>query len=876
MKLKIIIGLLFLTGNLFTQVRPWVKQKANITTPWYDQVSPENVWPEYPRPQMEREKWINLNGIWKLKQDTEGKLTMPVDFSSYREILVPFPVESALSGVKLSKQYHVWYNRTFIIPQEWTGKRVKINFDAVDWESEVFINGTSVGIHRGGYDAFSYDITNQLKPIGQENDIVVRVYDPSDLGGQPNGKQWASPFSVFYTACTGIWQTVWLEPVSDIHVSDLTIIPDIDNNQVKLTVHTENASAATKVTVNVKDGDYIVATKTINANTEALVNIPNQKLWSPDNPFLYNLEICIFENEAEKDKLNSYFGMRKISMGEWGGYKRIMLNNKYVFNFGVLDQGYWPEGIYTAPCDEALIWDIEKTKEMGFNTSRKHGKTEHRRWYYHCDRLGLLVWQDIPSAPTGRDGATIPNGSKDEWDHSDDSRVSEKNKANFKQELSNIVTSFKNHPSIIQWIVFNENWGQFSTVENTQTVLDMDPNRLVTAASGFTHFPIGHIEDYHSYPYPTLAPWYKGMPTTDYPTTQQIRVVGEYGGIEFNPPGHTWYNNPQGVYDRPAHSVKQLTMRFTNIAEWANSLAKTEGLSGAIYTQIIDVENETNGLITYDRKMNKVDIERVRNVIDYTIKSCNAIDRFTTIFTPVSDWKYTTTKPADNWNEESFSDTNWTTASGSFGDSGGKVFTDLRRTWWSTPDIWLRKTFNPSELSQEELMNVFAELYVDGEVKVFINGVEALAYEEENWPLEKKHFYTLTKESKKAIRPDEDNVIAVHCHNGAGGCYIGLGLSVNKNLIIEESTSLNEIKNTNLVFDVYPNPTHCAINISFGEPLQKDEILEFYSLTGSYFGNMKVAKGTSAASFSKDEFKLIPGAYIMKINSDSKKLLILN
>ena len=492
MRLKFIIALLLVGGALSAQVRPWKKQTIPVSTPWFEDISPENVWPEYPRPQLERTEWMNLNGIWKLKQDTKGELTMPVDFSSYREILVPFPVESALSGVMLQRQRHVWYTRNFTIPDSWTGKRIMINFGAVDWESEVFINGQSVGVHRGGYDPFSYDITDKLKNTGEENEVVVRVYDPSDEGGQPNGKQWNNPFSVFYTACTGIWQTVWLEPVADIHVRDISMVPDIDASQLKLTVNVDNGTQQTKATVLIKEEERIIARQDVAMNEEVRIAIPDQKLWSPDSPFLYTLELSIEDNGRVTDHVKSYFGMRKVSMGEWGGYKRIFLNNEYLFNFGVLDQGYWPDGVYTAPCDEALVWDILKIKEMGFNTSRKHGKTEFARWYYHCDRLGLLVWQDMPSAPTGRDGVTIPPGPwEGEWNHTDDSRVSERNKANFKIELENVVRSLKNHPSIIQWIVFNENWGQFSTMENTQKVLDMDPNRLVTAASGVTDFEIG-------------------------------------------------------------------------------------------------------------------------------------------------------------------------------------------------------------------------------------------------------------------------------------------------------------------------------------------------------------------------------------------------
>ena len=410
-------------------------------------------------------------------------------------------------------------------------------------------------------------------------------------------------------------------------------------------------------------------------------------------------------------------------------------------------------------------------------------------------------------------------------------------------------------------------------MENTQKVLDMDPNRLVTAASGFTDFEIGHIQDYHSYPYPTIGTWYPGVPTVDYPTTRRIRVVGEYGGIEYNVPGHTWYPNPSGVYDRPATSVEQLTMRFTNIAEWANAMAKQDGLSAAIYTEIADVENETNGLVTYDRKYDKINIGRIRPIIEYTIKSCSTADDFTTLVSPNAKWKYTLNTPSDGWQGMDFSDSSWKEDYGCFGDSGGKLFTSLRRTLWNTPDIWMRKVFNPGELTDEQIRHLFAELYVDGEVRVYINGVEALAFEEENWPLEKKHFYTLSDEAKKTICPNTDNVVAVHCHNAVGGCYIGLGLSVSNNIF---GTGIGEVsggKNQSL-FEVYPNPVLDYVNIAFPAPLQNDEVVEFYSLTGIMTGRELIKAGTSHVSFSKSDFNLQSGTYIVKLKSASKILIV--
>jgi len=848
---------------------PWKKQATTIATKWADLVTPDNAWREYPRPQFSRSEWLNLNGIWGYKEGSVGDKYSSDNF--YQEILVPFPVESALSGIKAQRKQNVWYKKTFTVPKNWVGKRVKINFDAVDWESEVFVNGVSVGIHRGGYDPFSYDITDKLKTSGLQ-EVVVRVFDPSDIGGQPNGKQWNNPFSVFYTACTGIWQTVWLEPVENIHIENLNIVPDIDRSKLKLTVNVPNSTSTSSVNVIVKSGENIITTQNILPNIETEIVIPNQILWTPNSPFLYDLEIKLMNNSLLVDSVGSYFGMRKISMGTWGGYKRIMLNNEYCFNFGVLDQGYWPEGIYTAPCDSALIFDIQKIKSLGFNTARKHGKTENQRWYYHCDRLGLLVWQDIPSAPTNRDGANPPIAG-DEWSNNDSSRVSAKNKANFKLELEHIVNSFKNHPSIVDWIVFNENWGQFSTLENTQKVITLDPNRLVTSASGFTDFEIGDFQDYHSYPYPVIGTSYPGAPAQ--PTTTRIRAVGEYGGVEYNVPNHTWYLSPSSVYDKPESSVEGLTMRFTSLAERANILAKQQGLSAAIYTQIFDVENETNGIVTYDRKVDKLLVDRVKPLVEYTIKSCNTVDDFARIFGPNDTWKYNVSQPVGDWTNLNFSDISWNSGLSCFGTGGGTLFSSLLRTNWSTSDIWMRKTFNPGNITEDQIKNIFAELYIDGAVTIYINGVEALAFKEESYPIQAKHFYTLSDDARKTILANQNNVIAVHCNNSVGGSFIGVGLSVNKNI----STGLDEnsIENSlNAPFEIIPNPVRNLINIKLNSTLRQKEKIEVFSIIGRSMGSRIIEEGTSNATLSIRDFDLTPGIYLLKLMGRSERLIVMN
>jgi len=849
-----------LTGNLWevsnfikwkNDITRWQMKTAPIMTKWSESIDPNNVLGEYPRPQLQRHDWLNLNGIWSFKTVAAKEPYSSAGF--FDEILVPFPVESAISGIMQSQKKHVWYKRTFNVPQAWIGKRIRLNFGAVDWETELFVNGQSVGTHNGGYDPFSFDITDKLTASGLQ-ELAVRVYDPTEDaggdagGGQPVGKQTNHPSAIFYTATTGIWQTVWAEPVADTHIRDLKMIPDIDKSRLNLTVNVDNVTAQTIVSVVVKDGTMIVASQDILANQLSSISIPNQKLWSPDTPFLYSLEIKVKNGDAITDNADSYFGMRKVSMGEWNGKKRIMLNNKYLFNFGVLDQGFWPDGLYTAPTDSALIWDIQKIKEYGFNTSRKHIKVEPARWYYHCDRLGIMVWQDMVSMP-------LWPGEKD--NNMNDPVI----RANYKIERNRTIEALKNNPSIVLWTVFNEGWGQFNTIENTKEVIALDSSRLVSCASGWDDFEVGNIIDKHNYQAPALLN-----------SDTRISVLGEYGGIGLYVADHAWAYR-DAIYGGEKNDTA-VCNRFNLFTERVDAYAKKLGLSAAIYTQLSDVETETNGLVTYDRKINKGLVDLIHPRIEYVIKNCSVNDDdFTTIFSMSDTWKYTTVKPTDNWISKDFNDNAWATGNGGFGSTGNDV-SFPSKTVWNTPDLWMRKTFNPGNLSDSQIQNIFADMLIDGTIDVTINGVPAVTFPEELIPIPEHHFYHLSPAAKNAIKVNQNNVISVHCNNGVGGAYFSLGLSVNNKLLI--STSVNQItlKSNSSLFNIYPNPASNEATIRFSIPLSQNEIIEIFSIAGLKVAQIPVSKETTRIYIALRKFNLTNGVYIVKLKNQNNQLVV--
>jgi hypothetical protein len=525
-----------------------------------------------------------LVGWWRFDEDWRKKEQPKVTYQG--KILVPFPVESALSGVRrpLMPWQLLYYHRTFTTPDLSGGKRLLLHFGAVDWEAKVFVNGKKVGEHTGGYDAFTLDITDALQ-AGGENDIVIIVLDPTGgTRGKQNLGSFAHPGGIMYTPCSGIWQTVWLEAVPARRIDDLLITPNVDAGVLRLTVLSKSKGPKADVEAVVLAGNREVARTRGQTGSELMLPINNARLWTPDDPFLYDLKVTM-----GADAVSSYFGMRKISVGkDEKGITRILLNGKFVFQVGVLDQGYWPDGIYTAPTDAALRFDVATMRQLGLNMARKHVKVEPQRWYYWCDKFGLLVWQDMPSGDLSKGNSKEKDGEA----------VSEGVGKQFKRELRALIEQHRNHPSIIMWVVFNEGWGQHDTVALTQWVKDLDPTRLVSNASGWHDRRCGDIIDMHDYPGP-------GSPL---PEPTRAAVLGEFGGLGLAIPGHTWTKANWGY--RGVTSKEDLTRAYVDLWRKVRKLRDKPGLSAAVYTQWTDVETECNGLLTYDRKEVKVDAKQ--------------------------------------------------------------------------------------------------------------------------------------------------------------------------------------------------------------------------------------------------------------------------
>jgi beta-galactosidase/beta-glucuronidase len=477
----------------------WSPKTGPLATRYAKDVDPSNPLPEYPRPQMTRKDWESLNGVWEFQ---EGKVGEPPPFGHplAERILVPFPIESSLSGINRPAE-RAWYRKTFNVPHAWSGRRTLLHFGAVDWECRVFVNGRELLVHRGGYDPFSVDVTPALVSPGPQ-EIVLGVYDPSDAGEQPRGKQVREPKGIWYTSTTGVWQTVWLEPVGVVHVDGVHIDPDPHTDGVELVVDAPRATPEDHVEIDVLEGTRVLASGKGRSNDRIRIQIPSVRRWSPDDPFLYDLEVRLVRGPVLEDTVRSYFGMRTIEvLKDEKGVPRLALNGKPLFMIGVLDQGFWPDGIYTAPTDEALRSDIELVKKLGFNLIRKHVKVEPERWYWWADRLGMLVWQDMPSG--FREDA---KGDRIE--------LRPDSPAQFRDELKRLLESRRGHPSIVQWIVFNEGWGQHATSDAVHFVKGLDRTRLVTGASGWTDDGSGDVVDIHAYPGPAA------------PKTESARAAG--------------------------------------------------------------------------------------------------------------------------------------------------------------------------------------------------------------------------------------------------------------------------------------------------------------------------------------------------------------
>jgi beta-galactosidase/beta-glucuronidase len=542
---------------------------------------------------MARTEWMNLNGLWDYSILPKGN-NIP---SSYQgKILVPYPVESSLSGVQktVGENNELWYQRGFTVPANWKNKKIMLNFGAVDWKADVWINNIKVGSHQGGYTPFSIDITAALTKDKSQT-LTVKVWDPTDASFQPRGKQVRDPKGIWYTAVTGIWQTVWMEPVDASYITQIKTVPNIDGGNVTVNTQTIGAAANDMIEVKVIENGNVVGSAKSIAGQEIMVPVPNAKLWSPESPFLYDMEVELIHNGVSSDKIKSYVGMRKISTKQdANGIWRMQLNNKNYFQFGPLDQGWWPDGLYTAPTDEALAFDIQKTKDFGMNMIRKHVKVEPARWYYHCDKMGMLVWQDMPS------GDANPRWQQRNYFNGLELQRSKASENNYIQEWKEIMDLTYNNPSVVVRVPFNEAWGQFKTPEMVELTKNYDPSRLVNPASGGNHYDVGDMIDTHNYPDPVMGMF----------DSKRVNVLGEYGGLGLVVNDHVWENNRNWGYVQ-YKSSEDVTKAYIDLTEKLKKLIPF-GYSAAVYTQTTDVEIEINGLMTYDRKVIKINEAQVK------------------------------------------------------------------------------------------------------------------------------------------------------------------------------------------------------------------------------------------------------------------------
>ncbi len=699
--------------------------EPHLLTRWAADVDTAHVLPEYPRPQMVRSAWLNLNGWWDYAVRDSAA---PEPRSWDGRILVPFPIESQLSRVRRSvdETHRLWYHTTFraLAP---AGGRLLLHFGAVDWQADVYVNGRRVGTHRGGYDPFTFDVTDALRGAGDQ-ELVVRVWDPTDAGTQPRGKQVRRPHGIWYTSVTGIWQTVWLEPVPAAFVAALDVRPDVDSSRVVVRVTASAAAGDAAVRAEVRSGGRVVASTRGTVGTLVLP-IPDPRLWSPDDPFLYDLRVSL-----GPDTVSSYFGMRKISVApDSTGTLRLFLNDRPLFEFGPLDQGWWPGGLYTAPTDEALRSDIVTTRRLGFNMARKHVKVEPARWYYWADKLGLLVWQDMPS------GENAGPAARDE----------------FAAELRHVVDARRNHPSIVMWVPFNEGWGQHDTERVVSWLKAYDPGRLVDNASGWTDRGVGDVVDVHAYPGPAIPPRDR----------RRARVLGEFGGLGLPLDGHTWLDRDNWGY-RSFTDTAALGTAYLALLNQLRYL-EAEGLAAAVYTQTTDVEIEVNGMMTYDRAVVKLPAA-AREAAEKlygptpTVRSVVATSRG-----EGQAWRYTTARPPAGWTDPGFDDAEWREGLGGFGrtrDDGTTV-----RTVWTTPELWLRRTF---QVGARPLVDPHLLIRHDEDVEIWIDGALAASWTGNNQAYE---VLPMSEDARRLLRPGR-HTLSVHVRNTRGAQYVDVGI----------------------------------------------------------------------------------------------------
>lgn len=769
--------LLLLVGSQAQEAAEQDVLQYSLPSKWSDKVDPDRPWDLYPRPQMRRDNWTNLNGQWEYAiTDKTGQLPQRYD----GEILVPFAVESALSGVKkmVGPEKHLWYRTTFNLPKTAGGERWQLHFGAVDWEATVYLNGRLIGSHRGGYTPFSFDISPYLKKGGKQ-ELVVRVWDPTDAGTQARGKQVRAPRGIWYTPVSGIWQTVWLEQTPADHIEHLKITPDIDRSTVRVQFATTGLSRSLTAELMVKEADQTVASTRVelpagsqSGGLELVLSAP--KLWSPEDPYLYDVALELRSPAGQVvDRVDSYFGMRKISLGpDPNGYTRMLLNNQPLFQFGLLDQGWWPDGLYTPPTEEAMLYDVEMTQELGFNMLRKHVKVEPARYYYHCDKAGVLVWQDMPN---GNYFSELRVAASDEKD-------AERPLASamqFEQELKEMMDYLHSFPSIVTWVPFNEGWGQYDTERIADWVKSYDPSRLCIAPSGWADRGVGDIIDVHLYPGP-------GM---EAPTAKRASVLGEFGGLGYPVEGHRWWDKRNWGY-LTFQDQETLEQRFTTLIQDLVGL-KSQGLSAAIYTQTTDVEGEVNGMMTYDRQVIKIDPAKTRQLLAPLYQPAwNKRTLLADAEHHPTQWKTGAGQEGEAWTQPEFDDSSWETTTLPI-SSFENPFLPAGSAWTAKEALYARKTFYLTDVYSEINLKYYLHRT---EMDLYINGHKVNRLQHEGG--RKRHYtHKLIPNADQFLRKGR-NVVAVRIRSqDSEDCSFDLGIYAAS--LVKQHSSEKEAQTTN-------------------------------------------------------------------------------
>ncbi len=743
MRKLIIITALFLSNCSLSFGQEWTPIGGKIKTRWAKDVNPQNAWKDYPRPQLVRNEWQNLNGLWDYSIQPKGSATA----GAYQgKILVPYCVESSLSGVgkPLTPEDELWYRKSVKFPSSWNGRNVKLNFGAVDWQSTVYVNGKKAGEHTGGSDPFSFDITSFLK--AGDNELVVKVWDPTDSGIQARGKQVLKPFGFWYTAVSGIWQTAWLEPVDKTSFESLLPETDIDKGIVTIKSAITSRSNNEQISIKVFNRGKLIQETKLPYYPNIQFSLPNAKLWSPDSPELYQFEATLSRAGRILDKTKSYFAMRKISMAKDNfGNLRLHLNNQPLFQWGVLDQGWWPESLLTPPTSEAMLYDMQVVKSMGFNMIRKHIKVEPALYYYQADSIGLLLWQDMPSGfnRINHPEQHVKAEAAVDWDRPKESAIQ------FEKEWKSIIDNLKFFPSIVVWVPFNEGWGQYDSRRVVNWTKAYDPTRLVDGISGWTDRNVGDMYDAHQYPGPAIEP------TVQHPG--RTMVLGEFGGLGWPVQGHLWNNDSKNWGYRTYFSEDRFLDEYSKLISNLHPLIY-RGLASAIYTQTTDVELEVNGLMSYDREVIKLPVATATKLHArlYKLPVRNPVFLVNDSEVTLSGLNLSYAKPADNWN------LSFSTAS-PFAQVAGPGKVKKGQSAWATAQF----------TKPGDLQNLAMKLYAQGDLTIYLNG--NVVYKNEKI-LTKRHYDELNITDFKKYLKDGQNLIALELKNAEADSDFDFGV----------------------------------------------------------------------------------------------------